>query len=37
MAVFIVILVILLLILGGMVGYVWYQGTHIFVEDAVYA
>lgn len=33
----IIILVTLLLILGGMLGYVWYQNTHIFVEDAVYA
>lgn len=32
----IAILVVLLLILGGMLGYVWYQGTHVFVEDAVY-
>ena len=32
----IAILLVLLLILGGMLGYVWYQSTHVFVEDAVY-
>ena len=33
----VVILLVLVLAVGGMVGYyVWYQGSHIFVEDAVY-
>ena len=31
------ILVVLLVILAAMGGYLWYQNTHIFVEDAVYA
>ena len=35
--VLIIILVVLILILGGMLGYLWYQNSHIFVEDAVYA
>lgn len=35
--VLIIILVILLAILAGLGGYLWYQNTHIFVEDAVYA
>ena len=35
--VLIVILVVLLLAAGAMGGYLWYQNTHIFVEDAVYA
>ena len=35
--VLIVILVILLAVLAGLCGYLWYQNTHIFVEDAVYA
>lgn len=35
--VLIVILVILLATLIGLTGYLWYQNTHIFVEDAVYA
>lgn len=35
--VLIAILLVLLLILGGMLGYIWYQSSHIFVEDAVYA
>ena len=35
--VLLLILLVLLLAVGGMVGYyVWYQGSHIFVEDAVY-
>lgn len=33
----IIILVVLLAILAAMSGYLWYQNTHIFVEDAVYA
>ena len=35
--VLIAILVVLLVILAAMGGYLWYQNTHIFVEDAVYA
>lgn len=35
--VLIVILVILLAVMAGLGGYLWYQNTHIFVEDAVYA
>ena len=31
------ILAILLVITGAMGGWIWYQETHIFVEDAVYA
>ena len=31
------ILAILLVIAGAMGGWIWYQETHIFVEDAVYA
>lgn len=35
--VLITVLVVLLVILLAVTGYLWYQYTHIFVEDAVYA
>ena len=35
--VLIIIIVILLLAMAGMGGYLWYQNTHIFVEDAAYS
>lgn len=33
----IIVLVVLLAVLAAMCGYVWYQTSHIFVEDAVYS
>lgn len=35
--VLIIAIVILSLLLTGLVGLIWYRGSHIFVEDAVYA
>ena len=33
----VLVLLVLVLAIGGMVGYyVWYQGSHVFVEDVVY-
>ena len=32
-----IIAAVLALVLAGAIGFVWYQGTHIFIEDAVYA